>query len=143
MKCPDDVGLEPPARWKRGRGLSPPAVPPAEASEAVDHDDADPEPGHVEAGGVEKLGALPMKMRKKLILDPRLKNWFLCFAELQQARHGWERRRGRLGRREGSARASWRSTRTHRGAGRPSVLSEAQVTFLTGVVAKVTARVPF
>ena len=32
-EMPDDVGLEPPAWWKQGYGLSPPA-PPAEASEA-------------------------------------------------------------------------------------------------------------
>ena len=65
---PDDVGLEPPAWWKRGCGLSRFAAPPAEASEALDHVDADPEPGHV-----EKLGASPMKRRKKAVLDPRLK----------------------------------------------------------------------
>ena len=52
--------------------------------------DADPEPRHVEAGGVEKLGASPLKKRKKVILEPRLKNSFLCFAELQRARQGWE-----------------------------------------------------
>ena len=49
-EMPDDVVLEPPVWWKRGCGLSPLAAP--EASEA-DHVDADPEPGHVEAGGVD------------------------------------------------------------------------------------------
>ena len=49
--------------------MSPLAAPPAEASEALDHVDAHPEPGHVEAGGVEKLGASPMKKRKQVILD--------------------------------------------------------------------------
>ena len=47
-ELPDDVGLEPPAWWQRGDGLSPPKAPPAEASEALDHVDVDPEPGHVE-----------------------------------------------------------------------------------------------
>ena len=55
----------------------------------VKHVDADPEPGHVEVS--------PKKKRKKGILGT-------C--------------RGRLRRRRGSARASRRSTRTHRGAGR-------------------------
>ena len=62
---PDDVGLKPPAWWNRGYGLSFPVAPPAEASEALDHVDADPEPGHVEAGVVVKLGAPPTKKRKK------------------------------------------------------------------------------
>ena len=34
-----------------------------------------------------------MKKRNKVILEPRLKNWFLCFAELQRARHGWDMQR--------------------------------------------------
>ena len=83
-ELPDDVGLEPPAWWKRGDGLSPPEAPPAEASEALDHVDADPEPGHVEVDADPEPGHVevsPMKKRKKVILDPRLKNWFLCFAE--------------------------------------------------------------
>ena len=108
-EMPDDVGLEPPAWWKRGDGLSPPVAPPAEATEALDHVDADPEPGHVEVS--------PKKKRKKVMLDPRLKNWFLCFVELQRARHGWDMQRP-VAEAKRLCPASRRSTRTHRGAGR-------------------------
>ena len=67
-ELPDGVGLEPPAWWKRGDGLSPPEAPPAEASEALDHVDADPEPAHVEDDADPEPGHVeesPMKKRKK------------------------------------------------------------------------------
>ena len=143
-EMPDDVGLEPSA-WKRGDGLSPPEAPP-EASEALDHVDADPEPGHVEVS--------PKKKRKKVILEPRLKNWFLCFVELQRARHGWDMQRSLaeakrlcpcISQIHKDTPRRWQklpSVPSVHGPGRPAVLSEAQVTLLTGVVAKVTARVP-
>ena len=143
-ELPDDVGLEPPAWWKRGDGLSPPEAPPAEASEALDHVDADPEPGHVEVS--------PMKKRKKVILDPRLKNWFLCFAELQRARHGGDMQRSLAEAKRlcpcfsqihKDTPRRWQKLPSEPSVmGRPAVLSEAQITLLTGVVAKVTARVP-
>ena len=152
---PDDVGLKPPAWWNRGYGLSFPVAPPAEASEALDHVDADPEPGHVEAGVVVKLGAPPTKKRKKkVILEPRQKNWFLCFAELQRARHGWYMQRSLAEAKRlclcfseihKDTPRRWQklpSVPSVQGPCRPAVLSEAQVTLLTGVVAKVTARVP-
>ena len=147
-EMPDDVGLEPPGWWKRGYGWSPPVAPPAEASGALDHVDAGPEPGHVEAGG-----ASPMKKRQKVILDPRLKNWFLCFAELQRAQHCWDTQRSLAEAKRVCPYFSeihkdtprrWQeisSVPSVQGPGRPSVLSVAQVTLLTGVVAKVTARV--
>ena len=53
-EMPDDVGLERPAWWKRGYGLSILSAPPAEAIKALDHDDADPEQQYVEAGGKKK-----------------------------------------------------------------------------------------
>ena len=142
---PDDMGLEPPAWWKRGDGVSPPVAPPAEAIEALDHVDADPEPGHVEVSPKEKA--------QKVILEPRLKNWFLCFVELQRARHGWDMLRSLAEAKRlcpcfsqihKDTRRRWRklpSVPSVHGPGRPAVLSEAQVTLLTGVVAKVTARV--
>ena len=110
---PDDVGLEPPA-WS-------PVAPPAEATEALDHVDADPEPGHVEVS--------PKKKRKKVMLDPRLKNWFLCFVELQRARHGWDMQRS-------LAEAKMPCfSQIHKDTPR-------RWQKLTGVIAKVTARVP-
>ena len=72
-ELPDDVGLELPAWWKRGDGLSPPEAPPAEASEALDHVDADPEPGHVEVDAdpePDHVEVSPMKKRKKVTWIP-------------------------------------------------------------------------
>ena len=129
-ELPDDVGLEPPAWWKRGDGLSPPVAPPVEASEAVDHVDAEPEPGHAEES--------PMKKRKKVILEPRLKNWFLCFAELQLARHGWDMQRSLAEAKRlcpcfsqihKDAPRRWQKLPSEpgvQGPGRPAVLSEAR-----------------
>ena len=154
-ELPDDVGLEPPAWWKREDGLSPPEAPPAEASEALDHVDADPEPGHVEVDADPEPGHVevsPMKKRKKVILDPRLKNWFLCFAELQRARHGGDMQRSLAEAKRlcpcfsqihKDTPRRWQKLPSEPSVmGRPAVLSEAQIILLTGVVAKVTARVP-
>ena len=120
-ELPDGVGLEPPAWWKRGDGLSPPEAPPAEASEALDHVDADPEPAHVEDDADPEPGHVeesPMKKRKKVTLDTRLKKIGSSVSRSCSGRDTAWTCRGRWRRRRGSVRASHRSTRTHRGAGR-------------------------
>ena len=87
-----------------------------------------------------------------MILDPRLKNWFLCFAELQRARHGGDMQRSLAEAKRLCPSFSqihkdtprrWQKLPSDPSVmGRPAVLSEAQITLLTSVVAKVTARVP-
>ena len=79
-----------------------------------------------------------MKKRKKVILDPRLKNWFLCFAELQRARHGGDMQRSLAEAKrlcpsfsqihEDTPRRWQKLPSEPSVMGRPAVLSEAQIT---------------